>query len=137
MAAPESEAGVAPAASTLVEAVPVMTELPIACTAYAREFGRLTVVWKLVRLNCEPAVGDAGVMVPVDVALLSTIVPTGVPGQYTSNGCESANAGDTHAVRSAIAPTLTANNPASTTANRLRTNLAMFPPLFRCSRSFL
>jgi hypothetical protein len=44
MAAPESEAGVAPVASTLVEAVPVMTELPMACTAFASAYGRLTVV---------------------------------------------------------------------------------------------
>jgi hypothetical protein len=79
-----TDAGVAPVASTLSVAVPVMEEFPRAAAADTMALGSTTVVELLVRLNVAPAAGDAGVMVPVVIAPFRAMFPTGVPGQKTS-----------------------------------------------------
>jgi len=86
----------------------------------------------LVRLNCAPDAGAAGVMVPVVITPFSTMLPTGVPGQYSSYAEESANAGAAVAANIANTPPLPATNPVTTaaTARPVRLDLPIIPPLF-------
>src|SRR5450432_1042358 len=77
-------AGVAPLASIWVEAEPVRLGPPTAAAAPANEAGRFTTVWYPVMLKDWPEVGAAGDNVADVMASLSTTVPTGVPGQYSS-----------------------------------------------------
>ena len=71
-------------------------------------------------------------MVPVVITPFSTMLPTGVPGQYSSYAEESANAGVAVAANMANMPPLPATNPVTTaaTARPLRLDLAIIPPLF-------
>ncbi len=71
-------------------------------------------------------------MVPVVITPFSTMLPTGVPGQYSSYAEESANAGAAVAANIANTPPLPATNPVTTaaTARPLRLDLPIIPPLF-------
>lgn len=77
-------AGVAPLASTVTVAEPLIDELPSAAAAVARLAGMSAWTWKSVTLNCEPVAGLAGEIEAVVTTSLRTTVPTGVPGQYSS-----------------------------------------------------
>ena len=77
------EAGVAPVASTATAAVPVMDGFPRAAAAETIDDGSVSEVWKFAALNCWPAERSAGIVALV-VTLLRTMLPTGVPGQYSS-----------------------------------------------------
>jgi hypothetical protein len=74
-------AGVAPVASTSRLAVPTIAEFPSAAAAPTIELGSGTLVWNPVRLNCSPAAGVAGEIVPAVVMSFNAMLPTGVPGQ--------------------------------------------------------
>ena len=71
-------------------------------------------------------------MVPVVMTPFSTMLPTGVPGQYSSYAEESANAGAAVAANMANTPPLPATNPVTTaaTARPLRLDLPIIPPPF-------
>ena len=68
----------------MAAAVPTMALLPRAAAAVTICVGRATWVWYPVTLNCSPVLGSGGASVPEVVTLLSTMFPTGVPGQYSS-----------------------------------------------------
>ena len=84
--------GVAPVASTVADAVPDTAVLPRADVAETISDGMATVVWKPLKLNLVPVESVAGEMVPATWAPFSTMVPTGVFGQYSSNSEEVAKA---------------------------------------------
>ena len=78
-------AGVAPLASIWAVAEPARgCPGETAAAAVARAAGRFTTVWYPVTLKVWPAVGAAGDSVAEVMASLSTMFPTGVPGQYSS-----------------------------------------------------
>jgi hypothetical protein len=79
----ETVAGVAPVASTLTTAVPVIAVFPSAAAAEAIDDGMVTCVWKFDALNVWPADTSVGIEAVV-VTSFRAMLPTGVPGQYSS-----------------------------------------------------
>jgi hypothetical protein len=79
----DTVAGVAPTASTFTTASPTIAELPRAAAAPAIDDGSVSWVWKLVASNDCPTDSALGIEAVV-VTLLRTMLPTGVPGQYSS-----------------------------------------------------
>jgi hypothetical protein len=84
----------------------------------------------LVKLNCEPDAGDAGVIVPVVMTPFSAMLPIGEAGQYSSYAEVSAKAGAAVAAYIANIAPLPPNNPVTTaaTARPLLLDLLIIPP---------
>lgn len=77
-----SVAGDAPETFTRAPTVPCRVGEK-AATAEAREAGTFTTIWPVIE-KLSPIVGDDGIMVADVWASFITMVPVGVPGQYSS-----------------------------------------------------